>query len=84
MERKETLGCDESQRGRSHITWHWSSEGGGAELSQTGVLVPLQGPVLKCECCGSRGDHLGREESLQLRITLRECHKAVGGRHPGP
>ena len=55
MERKETLGCDESQRGRSHITWHWSSEGGGADLSQTGVLVPLQGPVLKCECPGSRG-----------------------------
>jgi len=28
---------------------------GGADLSQTGVLVPLQGPVLKCECPGSRG-----------------------------
>ena len=52
----------------------------GAGRSQTGVPVPLQGPVLKCECPGNRGGHLGREESLQLRITLRGCHKDVGGR----
>ena len=27
----------------------------GAGRSQTGVPVPLQGPVLKCECPGNRG-----------------------------
>ena len=62
--------------------------GGRGRLVPAGVLVPLQGPVLKCECPGSweagggrgaGGDHLVKEESLQLRITLRGCHKAVGG-----
>lgn len=61
--------------------------GGRADSSQTVVLVPLQRPVLKCECPGSGGeDHLRRKESLQLRIILRGCLEGMpmGWHHPGP